>query len=62
MLKTHIVMSSLICCLILILVFRLALTLVLRLTLFSRALPHTSSCASPQFTHGPNHHSYDFVP
>jgi hypothetical protein len=34
MLETHIVMSSLICCLALILVFRLARTLVLRLTLF----------------------------
>jgi hypothetical protein len=29
---------------------------------FSRALPHTSSSASPQFTHGPNHHSYGFGP
>jgi hypothetical protein len=34
MLETHIVMSSLIFCLILILIFRLAFTLVLRLTLF----------------------------
>jgi hypothetical protein len=34
MLETHIVMSSLICCLVLILVFRLARTLVLRLALF----------------------------
>jgi hypothetical protein len=34
MLETHIVMSSLIFCLILILMFRLAFTLVLRLTLF----------------------------
>jgi hypothetical protein len=23
-------------------------------------LPHTSSHASHQFFHGPNHHSYDF--
>jgi hypothetical protein len=34
MLETHIVMSSLIFCLVLILMFRLAFTLVLRLTLF----------------------------
>jgi hypothetical protein len=27
---------------------------------FSRALPHTSSRALPQFTHGPNHCSYGF--
>jgi hypothetical protein len=27
---------------------------------FSRALSHTSSCASPQFSYGPNHRSYDF--
>jgi hypothetical protein len=27
---------------------------------FSRALSRTSSHALPQFTHGPNHHSYDF--
>jgi hypothetical protein len=27
---------------------------------FSRALPHTSSCALPQFAHGPNHRSYGF--
>jgi hypothetical protein len=27
---------------------------------FSRALPHTFSCALPQFAHGPNHHSYGF--
>jgi hypothetical protein len=27
---------------------------------FSYALPHTSSCALPQFAHGPNHHSYGF--
>jgi hypothetical protein len=26
----------------------------------SRVLPHTSSHALPQFTHGPNHHSYGF--
>jgi hypothetical protein len=29
---------------------------------FSRALPRTSSCALPQFAHGPNHHSYGFGP
>jgi hypothetical protein len=29
---------------------------------FSRALPHTSSSALPQFAHGPNHHSYGFGP
>jgi hypothetical protein len=27
---------------------------------FSRALPHTSSCALAQFAHGPNHRSYGF--
>jgi hypothetical protein len=27
---------------------------------FSHALPHTSSCALPQFTHEPNHRSYGF--
>jgi hypothetical protein len=27
---------------------------------FSRALPHTSSHALSHFSHGPNHHSYDF--
>jgi hypothetical protein len=27
---------------------------------FSRALPHTSSHAFPQFAHVPNHHSYGF--
>jgi hypothetical protein len=27
---------------------------------YSRSLPHTFSCASPQFAHGPNHHSYGF--
>jgi hypothetical protein len=27
---------------------------------FSRDLPHTSSRALPQFTHGPNHRSYGF--
>jgi hypothetical protein len=27
---------------------------------FSRAFPFTSSRVLPQFTHGPNHHSYDF--
>jgi hypothetical protein len=62
MLETHIVMSSLIFCLILILKFRLAFTLVLLLALFSRALPCTSSCALPQFAHGPNHRSYGFGP
>jgi hypothetical protein len=54
MLETHIVMSSLIFCLVLILMFRLAFTLVLLLTIFSRALP--------QFAHGPNHHSYGLGP
>jgi hypothetical protein len=34
MLETHLMMSSLICCLVLILVFHLALTLVLHLALF----------------------------
>jgi hypothetical protein len=29
---------------------------------FSRTLPRTFSSASPQFAHGPNHRSYDFVP
>jgi hypothetical protein len=29
---------------------------------FSRALSHTSSSVLPQFTHGPNHRSYDFGP
>jgi hypothetical protein len=29
---------------------------------FSHALLRTSSCASPQFAHGPNHHSYGFGP
>jgi hypothetical protein len=27
---------------------------------YSRALPHTSSHALPQFAHGPNHRSYGF--
>jgi hypothetical protein len=54
MLETHIVMSSLISHLVLILVFRLAFTLMLLLALFSRALPH--------FSHGPNHRSYGFGP
>jgi hypothetical protein len=27
---------------------------------YSRASPHTSSRAFPQFSYGPNHHSYDF--
>jgi hypothetical protein len=27
---------------------------------YSRALPRTSSRVLPQFSHGPNHHSYDF--
>jgi hypothetical protein len=27
---------------------------------FLHALPHTSSCALPQFAHEPNHHSYGF--
>jgi hypothetical protein len=30
--------------------------------IFSRALPRTSSSSSPQFAHGPNHHSYGFGP
>jgi hypothetical protein len=29
---------------------------------YSRASPRTSSCALPQFTHGPNHRSYGFGP
>jgi hypothetical protein len=29
---------------------------------FSRTLSRTSSCASPQFAHGPNHRSYGFGP
>jgi hypothetical protein len=62
MLEIHIVMSSLICHLVLILVFRLILTLMLHLALFSRALPQTSSCALPQFAHGSNNHSYSFGP
>jgi hypothetical protein len=59
MVETHIVMSSLIFYLVLILMFRLTFTLVLLLAL-SRALPRTSSSALPQFAHGPNHRSYDF--
>jgi hypothetical protein len=58
MLETHIVMSSLMFRLSLILVFRLTRTLMLCLALFlvlllalSHALPHTSSSASPQFAH-----------
>jgi hypothetical protein len=47
-------MSSLIFRLVLILMFCLAFTLVLLLTLFSRALP--------QFAHGPNHRSYGLGP
>jgi hypothetical protein len=54
MLKTHIMMSSLILCLVLILMFCLAFTLVPLLALFSRA--------SPQLAHGPNHRSYGFGP
>jgi uncharacterized membrane protein len=27
---------------------------------YSRALPRTSSCALPQFSHGSNHRSYSF--
>jgi hypothetical protein len=27
---------------------------------YSRASPHTSSCALPQFSHEPNHRSYSF--
>jgi hypothetical protein len=54
MLETHIVMSSLIFRLVLILMFHLAFTLVFLLTLFSRALP--------QFAHGPNHRSYGLGP
>jgi hypothetical protein len=62
MLETHIVMSSLIFHLILILTFRLAFTLVLLLAFFSRAFPHTSSSDSPQFAYGSNHRSYGFGP
>jgi hypothetical protein len=62
MLETHIMMSSLIFRLILILMLRLAFTLVLLLTLFSRALPRTFSYALSQFAHGPNHRSYGFGP
>jgi hypothetical protein len=51
MLETHIVMNSLISCLILILMFHLARTLMLRLALF-----HVVS----RFSHGPNHRSYGF--
>jgi hypothetical protein len=57
MLETHIMMSSLMFHLSLILVFCLART---SSRTFSRALPHTSSCALPQFAHGPNHRSYGF--
>jgi hypothetical protein len=53
MLETHIVMSSLICRLVLILMFRLALT---------RALSRTFSRVLPQFAHGANHRSYGFSP
>jgi hypothetical protein len=60
MLETHIVMSSLMFCLSLILIFHLARTLMLRLALFSCASPRTSSCVLPQFAHGPNHRSYGF--
>jgi hypothetical protein len=52
MLETHIMTSSLIFCLVLILVFRLAS--------YSRALPPTSCRALPQFAHVPNHSSYGF--
>jgi hypothetical protein len=62
MLETHIVISSLIFCLVLILMFHLAFTLVLLLARFSRALPRTSSSDSPQFGHGSNHRSYGFGP
>jgi hypothetical protein len=61
MLETHIMMSSLIFCLVLILMFRLAFTRASPRT-FSRALPRTSSSALPQFAHGPNHPSYGFRP
>jgi hypothetical protein len=53
LLETHIVMSSLIFCLVPILMFRPD---------FTRAAPHTFSHALPQFAHGPNHRSYDFGP
>jgi hypothetical protein len=53
MLETHIVMSSLIFRLVLILMFHLA---------FSRASPRTFSHALPQFAHGSNHRSYCFGP
>jgi hypothetical protein len=51
MLETHIVMSSLISRLILILMFCLVLTLVLR---------HTHLLVLSPFSHEPNHHSYGF--
>jgi hypothetical protein len=53
LLETHIVMSSLIFCLVPILMFCLD---------FTRASPHTFSHALPQFAHGPNHRLYDFGP
>jgi hypothetical protein len=58
MVETHIMMSSLICRLVLILMLCLAHTLMFHLTFFSRALSRTSSYTFPQFTHGPNHRSY----
>jgi hypothetical protein len=61
MLETHIVMSSLIFRLVLILMFRLAFTRASPHT-FSRAFPRTSSGALPQFSLGPNHRSYAFGP
>jgi hypothetical protein len=52
--RTHIVMSSLISHLILILMFCL--------TFYSRASPRTSSRAFPQFPHGLNHRRRDHFP
>jgi hypothetical protein len=52
MLETHIVMSSLIS--------RLVLILMFHLVFYSRASPRASSHAFPQFSYGPNHHSYGF--
>jgi hypothetical protein len=54
MIETHIMMSSLISCLVLTLIFYLALTLGLRL-----ALLHVFFL---QFSYGPNYHLYDFGP
>jgi hypothetical protein len=62
MLETHIVMSSLIFRLALILMFRLTFTLMLLLTLSHMLCLALFPSASPQFAHGPNHRSCGFGP